>query len=70
MAWHEITTLILKTSEGMEQEYPQKYSVMRIKQWLAYLRGEYPEGQLVFDRVRRMTVWGDVVGVLGGSGDG
>lgn len=65
MAWHEITTLILKTSEGMEQEYPQKYVVMRIKQWLAYLRGEYPEGQKVFDLVRRMTVLEDVLGVLG-----
>lgn len=54
IAWSAIITLILTTSEEMEHEYPQKYVVMRIKQWLAYLRSDYPEGKQVFDLIRRM----------------
>jgi tRNA-dihydrouridine synthase C len=65
MSWSAISALILHTSEQMEREYPQKYIVMRIKQWLVYLRGDHPEGQRFFDEVRRMTVLGGVKGVLG-----
>jgi len=54
MGWSEIISLILTTSEDMEAEFPAKYLVMRIKQWLAMMREERPEGQQVFDRVIRI----------------
>lgn len=65
MGWRDITSLILATSEQMEREYQQKHVVMRIKQWLGMLRRHHPEGQQVFDEIRRMKVLEDVKGVLG-----
>jgi tRNA-dihydrouridine synthase C len=69
MEWPAISALILDTSKRMEQEYPHKHVVMRIKQWLAYLRDDHPEGQRVFDEIRRMKVLEDVKGVLDLRGD-
>lgn len=67
MAWEAIISLILATSESMEPDYPQKYLVMRIKQWLGYLRTDHPEGQRVFDLIRRMTELVEVKEVLHGD---
>ena len=70
MEWSAIRAFILDTSEGMELEYPHKYIVMRIKQWLAYLRVDHPEGQQMFDEIRRMKALEDVKTVLGLASNG
>ena len=64
MGWRDITSLILATSEQMERENQQKHVVTRIKQWLAMLRKQHPEGQLVFDEIRRMIALEDIKAVL------
>lgn len=64
MGWNEIAALILATSVDMEQEYPHRVVVMRIKQWLAMLRGDHPEGQQVFQKICRMMDLEDIKGVL------
>ncbi len=64
MDWCDITSLILVTSEQMEQEYLKKHVLMRIKQWLGMLRRDHQKGQQVFDEIRRMKILEDVKGVL------
>jgi len=65
MDWSAIASLILKTSEQMEQEYPDKFVVMRIKQWLAMLRSDHPEAQQVFITICRMKVLEEIKDALG-----
>ncbi len=65
MDWSDITSLILATSEQMQQEYLPKHIIMRIKQWLGMMRKDHLEGQRVFDEIRRMKVLEEVKGVLG-----
>lgn len=60
MVWREITSLIHTTCEQMEQDYPPKYVVMRIKQWLGMLRKHHAPGQRVFDEIRRMKLLEDI----------
>ena len=60
ITWSAISALIIDTSEAMEREYPQKYVVMRIKQWLAYLRADHPQGEQVFTEIRRLKVLAEI----------
>ena len=64
MDWSVITSLILTTSEQMELEFPPKFVVMRIKQWLGMLRGAHPQGLQVFNEIRQMNALEDVKDVL------
>jgi tRNA-dihydrouridine synthase C len=67
MEWHEITALILATSEQMELEYPHKYVVMRVKQWLGMIRGDHAEGATLFDKLRRLRELSEIKHLLGNS---
>jgi hypothetical protein len=64
MDWNDIAALILTTSVDMEQEYPHRVIIMRIKQWLAMLRNDHPEGQQVFQTICRMKELADIKAVL------
>jgi tRNA-dihydrouridine synthase C len=52
MPWSAIIALILDTHEQMAHRYPEKFLVMRIKQWLAMLRSTHSQGALLFDKAR------------------
>jgi tRNA-dihydrouridine synthase C len=54
MSWAAITTLILETNAQMANEYPEKYLVMRLKQWLAMLRRYHPQGEQVFNEIKQI----------------
>ncbi len=60
ITWSEISALIIDTSEAMEREYPQKYVVMRIKQWLAYLRADHPQGAQLFAEIRQLKALAEI----------
>jgi len=64
MSWHDISALILVSSEQMQRDYSHKYVVMRIKQWLGMLRKHHAEGQAVFDQIRKMNEVGEVEDLL------
>ena len=64
MGWSDITALILTTSTHMEQEYPEKFVVMRLKQWLAMLRHDHADGQQVFQAICRMKVLEEIKAAL------
>jgi tRNA-dihydrouridine synthase C len=64
MAWRDIAALILETNENMRLEYPEKYLVMRIKQWLAMLRHDHPQGEWVFNEIKQMKTLAQITPVL------
>ena len=54
MAWPAIAALILDTTENMALEYKEKYVVMRVKQWLNFMRVDQPQAQRLFEQVRQL----------------
>lgn len=64
MSWAAITSLILNTTEQMVQEYPEKYVVMRIKQWLAMLRHDHPQGQRAFNAIKQLQAVAEITPIL------
>lgn len=64
MGWRDISALILHTCEQMTHDYPPKFLIMRIKQWLNICRKHSEEGQRVFNVIRRMNDLGEIQGVL------
>lgn len=53
--WKDLVWLVLKLITKMEQHYPQKYVVMRIKQWLSMLQKHHLNGKSVFSLIRHMS---------------
>jgi tRNA-dihydrouridine synthase C len=55
MPWAAICTLILTTNARMAGEYPERYLIMRIKQWLSLLRESHPQGAQLFTAIKSMN---------------
>ncbi len=54
MPWPAISTLLEQFAVVTEQHYQRKYVGNRVKQWLAYLRRNYPEAEDLFEQVKRL----------------
>lgn len=54
MGWLEVCTLLRDYSELCRPNYPDKFAGNRIKQWLVYLRRQYPEAKAFFEAVKRV----------------
>lgn len=54
MAWATVATLLAQFCVVTEAEYNRKYVGSRVKQWLGYLRQQYPEAQVLFEQVKRL----------------
>nr|HPQ97075.1 tRNA-dihydrouridine synthase family protein [Thiolinea sp.] len=53
LCWPQIQALLHQHSEVMARNHP-RYAVSRIKQWLTYLRRQYPEAEQLFQRLKRL----------------
>ena len=65
MDWVEITKLILEYSQKIEAHQPQKYTVMRLKQWLSMLQRQHAPARQVFSVIRRMKSLNEIRDTLG-----
>ncbi|WP_232305492.1 tRNA dihydrouridine synthase [Gilvimarinus polysaccharolyticus] len=54
MSWLEVCTLLRHYFELCRPNYPEKFAGNRIKQWLMYLRRQYPEANLFFETIKRV----------------
>ena len=56
MQWREVVGLIIEMTELMKQqpEIQDKKVLGRIKQWLAYLKRQYPQAEVLFADIRRL----------------
>lgn len=54
MGWLEIVELLKAFAVVTEQHYERKHVGNRVKQWLAYLRRNYPQADVLFEQVKRL----------------
>jgi tRNA-dihydrouridine synthase C len=54
MEWLEIVDLLTQFCIVTEEMYEKKYVGSRVKQWLGYLRRQYPPANLLFEQVKRL----------------
>jgi len=56
MQWREVVGLIIEMTELMKQQtdIQDKKVLGRIKQWLAYLKRQYPQAEVLFVDIRRL----------------
>lgn len=67
MSWPEVHSLILSLAMAMQKDVESRYIVARIKQWLKMLKGQYPEAQHYFERVRVVESYTDMECLLRGE---
>ena len=53
LEWAELSDQLLDLLATTEQRYPIKFVGNRVKQWLHYLRQNYPQAALLFEQIKR-----------------
>lgn len=56
MPWSEILLLLIIFFDRIQSHCPGRYQGNLIKQWLGYLRKQYPQAGELFARIRRLTL--------------
>lgn len=51
--WHQIASMLRIFFNMTIDQYPKKYLGNRIKQWLHYLQLNYPEAQVLFEKIKK-----------------
>ena len=51
--WHVIASYLLRFFQQTCNLYPSKHTGNRVKQWLYYLKMQYPEATILFERIKR-----------------
>ena len=64
MEWAEVASLLIRYSGYEIYGDKGKYYPNRIKQWCGYLKRQYPEAELLFNDIRRLTNSNQIVDVL------
>lgn len=64
MAWKDLASLLIQYSGYEIFGDKGKYYPNRLKQWCGYLKRQYPEAELLFNDIRRLTQSQDIVKVL------
>ena len=64
MAWKDLASLLIQYSGYEIFGDKGKYYPNRLKQWCGYLKRQYPEAELLFNDIRRLTQSQDIVRVL------
>lgn len=54
MGWQQLLPLIYRYHHETIVSYPAKYCGNRLKQWLVYLRRQYPEAAVMFERIKTL----------------
>ncbi|GLS26466.1 tRNA-dihydrouridine synthase [Marinibactrum halimedae] len=51
-SWQDICSLLHRFYSATTRLYPKKFTGNRLKQWLAYLRKQYPEAEQFFEQIK------------------
>lgn len=55
LAWLQVCQHLFNYYQTTKDQYPTKFLGNRIKQWLSYLRRQYPQAATLFETIKRMT---------------
>lgn len=64
LQWEHILYHIIHSSMHHDPSKDEKYFASRTKQWLGYLKRQYPQADTLFDEIRRLKSKKDVANVL------
>ncbi|TMN93445.1 tRNA dihydrouridine(16) synthase DusC [Pseudoalteromonas phenolica] len=64
LSWENVIYHILHSSMHQDPSLSEKYFSSRTKQWLSYLKLQYPQANDLFDEIRKLKNKGEVVSVL------
>lgn len=64
MPWEDVAALLIRYSGYEIYGDKGKYYPNRIKQWCGYLKRQYPEAELLFNDIRRLSKSQEIVDVL------
>ncbi|WP_058913836.1 tRNA dihydrouridine(16) synthase DusC [Entomohabitans teleogrylli] len=64
MPWDEVVQLLRKYTRLEKQGDTGMYHVARIKQWLGYLRKEYPQASVLFGTIRALKTSAEIARVI------
>ncbi len=53
MGWRDVLQLLVNFQRETTEFYPRQFCGNRLKQWLAYLRREYPQAAVLFDTIKK-----------------
>lgn len=62
--WQEVVYHIVNSSMHQDDNVSEKYFSARTKQWLGYLKLQYPQAHDLFEEIKRLKAKSDVVNVL------
>jgi tRNA-dihydrouridine synthase C len=60
LSWLQVTPLLLTFFDLTLQHYDERNAANPLKQWLAYLRGYYPQAGLLFEKIKRLRAPVDI----------
>ena len=64
MQWEHVIYHIIHSSMHQDESKCEKYFASRTKQWLGYLKRQYPQANALFDEIRRLKAKDEVADVL------
>ena len=64
MTWYEVLNLLNEFQLNSMQLYDPRYAGNRLKQWLGYLRRNYPQAQQLFEAIKRLHCPNDIAAAL------
>lgn len=64
MLWEHVIYHIIHSSMHQDESKCEKYFASRTKQWLGYLKRQYPQANALFDEIRRLKAKDEVADVL------
>ena len=64
MLWEHVLYHIIHSSMHQDESKCEKYFASRTKQWLGYLKRQYPQANALFDEIRRLKAKDEVADVL------
>lgn len=64
MLWEHVIYHIIHSSMHQDEIKCEKYFASRTKQWLGYLKRQYPQANALFDEIRRLKAKDEVADVL------
>ncbi|NQY65840.1 MAG: tRNA-dihydrouridine synthase [Alteromonadaceae bacterium] len=65
MSWAEATRLLLHYSQLELQGDKSYYFSSRLKQWLRYLKLQYPEAEILFEKIKTLKNKNDILNIIG-----
>ncbi len=64
MSWKQVCEMLIIFFDTTTGLYAPKHIGNRVKQWLNYLRRQYPEAQLLFEEVKRLKTKPEIDALL------